>query len=88
MRVLSSKRGGTLDLLRRSRTSRDRRRPVDLVFEVAIEVIARDGELRRTGTTVGRLERMATFDEVNRVVGLPEADAWERSIQKTATDGS
>lgn len=46
------------------------------------------GELRRTGTTVGRLERMATFDEVNRVVGLPEADAWERSIQKTATDGS
>jgi 2-methylisocitrate lyase-like PEP mutase family enzyme len=46
------------------------------------------GELRRTGTTVGRLERMATFDEVNRVVGLPEADAWERFIQKTATDGS
>lgn len=44
-------------------------------------------ELHQTGTTAGRLDQMATFDEVNRVVGLKEADDWERSIQEVATDG-
>jgi len=31
---------------------------------------------------------MATFDEVNRVVGLPEADEFERAITDAASDGS
>jgi hypothetical protein len=31
---------------------------------------------------------MATFDEVNRVVGLTEADDFERSIIDAASDGS
>jgi 2-methylisocitrate lyase-like PEP mutase family enzyme len=44
-------------------------------------------ELQRTGTTSGRLDTMATFDEVNRVVGLAEADDWERRIQDAATEG-
>jgi 2-methylisocitrate lyase-like PEP mutase family enzyme len=44
-------------------------------------------ELQRTGTTSGRLDTMATFDEVNRVVGLTEADDWERRIQDAATEG-
>ena len=43
-------------------------------------------ELARTGTTAGRLDTMATFDEVNRVVGLTEADDWERRIQDAATE--
>jgi len=43
-------------------------------------------ELQRTGTTSGRLDTMATFDEVNRVVGLTEADDWERRIQDAATE--
>lgn len=43
-------------------------------------------ELQRTGTTSGRLDSMASFDEVNRVVGLSEADNWERRIQDAATD--
>jgi 2-methylisocitrate lyase-like PEP mutase family enzyme len=43
-------------------------------------------ELRRTGTTAGRLDTMATFDEVNRVVGLTEADDWERRIQDAVTE--
>ncbi len=43
-------------------------------------------ELRRTGTTAGRLDTMATFDEVNRVVGLTEADDWERRIQDAITE--
>ncbi|GMQ85838.1 MAG: isocitrate lyase/PEP mutase family protein [Acidimicrobiia bacterium] len=42
-------------------------------------------ELRATGTTTGRLEDMATFDELNRVVGLGEADQWERSIKDAAS---
>ena len=45
-------------------------------------------ELRSTGTTIGRLDQMATFDEVNRVVGLSEADEFERSITDAASDGS
>jgi len=45
-------------------------------------------ELRSTGTTMGRLDAMATFDEVNRVVGLTEADEFERSIADAASDGS
>jgi 2-methylisocitrate lyase-like PEP mutase family enzyme len=45
-------------------------------------------ELQRTGTTSGRLDAMATFDEVNRVVGLTEADDWERRIQDAATEES
>ena len=44
-------------------------------------------ELRSTGTTMGRLDAMATFDEVNRVVGLTEADEFERSITDAASDG-
>ncbi len=43
-------------------------------------------ELQRTGTTSGRLDAMATFDEVNRVVGLTEAEDWERRIQDAATE--
>ena len=43
-------------------------------------------ELHRTGTTSGRLESMATFDEVNRVVGLTDADNWERRIQDAAAE--
>jgi 2-methylisocitrate lyase-like PEP mutase family enzyme len=43
-------------------------------------------ELHRTGTTSGRLDSMATFDEVNRVVGLTEADDWERRIQDAVTE--
>jgi len=45
-------------------------------------------ELRSTGTTMGRLDAMATFDEVNRVVGLTEADEFERYITDAASDGS
>lgn len=45
-------------------------------------------ELSRTGTTAGMLDEMATFDEVNRVVGLVEADDWERSIGDAASDPS
>lgn len=45
-------------------------------------------ELARNGTTVGRLGEMATFDEVNQVVGLDEADDWERSIADEASDPS
>ena len=45
-------------------------------------------ELRNTGTTMGRLDEMATFDEVNRVVGLTEADEFERAITDAESDGS
>ena len=37
-------------------------------------------ELSRSGSTANHLEHMATFDEVNDIVGLHEADAWEQSI--------
>jgi len=43
-------------------------------------------ELHATGTTTGRLDDMATFDELNRVVGLGEADEWERSIKDAASE--
>ena len=44
-------------------------------------------ELHRSGTTEALLDDMATFDEVNRVVGLSESDDWERSIADLSEDG-
>lgn len=50
----------------------------------AFEVL---GELRRTGTTAGVLDEMATFDEVNELLGLPEMRAWEeRTIGDSHTE--
>lgn len=34
-------------------------------------------ELRETGTTAGQLDRMATFKEVNELLGLSALRAWE-----------
>ena len=39
-------------------------------------------ELAEAGSTQGMIDDMATFDEVNDLVGLGEADQWERSISK------
>ncbi len=43
-------------------------------------------ELKSAGTTVGWLDHMASFDEVNQVVGLAEFDQWERDIASGAAD--
>ena len=43
-------------------------------------------ELRATGSTEGRLDTMASFDDVNRLVGLAEADTWERAIAERSTE--
>jgi 2-methylisocitrate lyase-like PEP mutase family enzyme len=45
------------------------------------------GELAAEGTTSGWLDRMATFDDVNEVLGLDEANRWENSISERARDG-
>lgn len=45
-------------------------------------------ELRSTGTTEALLDEMATFDEVNELVGLVDADEWERAISNHSADGS
>jgi methylisocitrate lyase len=39
--------------------------------------------LHRTGSTAGVEDRMATFDEFNDLVGLPELRAWEERIGAT-----
>lgn len=43
----------------------------------AREVLA---ELAATGTTAGRLDRMASFQDLNEVVGLTDANDWEQEI--------
>lgn len=45
-------------------------------------------ELAAEGTTAGRLDRMASFEEVNRVVGLADANAWEKEIVKRSAGQS
>lgn len=45
------------------------------------------GELASEGTTTRWLERMATFHDVNELLGLDEANRWETSIFERATDG-
>lgn len=44
-------------------------------------------ELQDKGTTAGWLDNMASFDEVNRVVGLADSNRWEAEIAIRATDG-
>ncbi len=43
-------------------------------------------ELRGSGTTEGHLDRMASFQDVNALVGLEAADEWEQSIADRARD--
>jgi 2-methylisocitrate lyase-like PEP mutase family enzyme len=44
-------------------------------------------DLGREGSTLSWLERMDTFQEVNDVVGLPEANQWEADVARRAADG-
>ena len=44
-------------------------------------------DLRATGSTLGWLDRMATFNEVNEIVGLDAANAWEAEIGRRASEG-
>jgi 2-methylisocitrate lyase-like PEP mutase family enzyme len=55
------------------------------IVPAAREVLA---ELASEGTTSGRLDRMATFQDVNNVLGLDEANGWEREIAKRASEAS
>ena len=41
-------------------------------------------ELKRRGTTAGWLDQMASFQDVNEVLGLTEADEWEAVIAERA----
>ena len=41
-------------------------------------------ELKRRGTTAGWLDQMASFQDVNDVLGLTEADEWEAVIAERA----
>ncbi|MDH3296349.1 MAG: isocitrate lyase/PEP mutase family protein [Acidimicrobiia bacterium] len=43
-------------------------------------------DLRDQGSTLSWLDRMATFHEVNEVVGLAEANQWEADIARRAAD--
>lgn len=43
-------------------------------------------ELAAHGTTSGRLDQMASFLDVNRVVGLTEATGWEQAIAERSSD--
>lgn len=45
-------------------------------------------ELATKGTTKGWLEQMATFQDVNDVLGLSEANAWETAIAERAREQS
>lgn len=45
-------------------------------------------ELAADGTTAGRLDKMASFQEVNRLVGLADADEWEQGIADRSADRS
>ena len=47
------------------------------VVPAAREMLA---ELKAEGTTAGRLDRMATFQDVNEVVGLTDRNEWEAMI--------
>ena len=44
------------------------------------------GDLRTTGSTKGWLDRMATFADVNALLGLPEANEWEVEISRRAAE--
>ena len=41
-------------------------------------------ELAETGTTAGRLDQMATFQDVNEILGLTDANEWEAHIADRA----
>lgn len=41
--------------------------------------------LANSGSTVEMIDNMATFDEINDLVGLKDADDWERSITEDAS---
>ena len=43
-------------------------------------------DLAEHGTTDGMLDDMATFEDVNRLVGLDDADAWEKGISERASE--
>jgi len=74
---------------------------VDELAEIGFSLIIFPGSLTRTvtgaarallrelagaGSTQSMIDDMATFDEVNNLVGLGDADQWERSISKEASD--
>jgi len=44
------------------------------------------GDLRTTGSTKGWLDRMATFADVNALLGLPEANEWEVEISRRTAE--
>ncbi len=44
-------------------------------------------ELAEAGSTREMIGEMATFDEVNELVGLTDADEWERSISEDVSKG-
>ena len=54
-----------------------------VVVEAARAVLA---DLRTTGSTKGWLDRMATFQEVNVLLGLPTANEWEAEISRRAVE--
>ena len=45
-------------------------------------------ELAAAGTTAGRLDKMASFQDVNSVVGLEDANEWEQAISDRSSDRS
>ena len=53
------------------------------VTKSAREILA---ELKAQGTTAGRLDEMASFQDVNRVVGLADSNDWERDIAARAAE--
>ena len=53
------------------------------VTRSAREILA---ELKAQGTTAGRLDEMASFQDVNRVVGLADSNDWERDIAARAAE--
>lgn len=53
------------------------------VTKSAREILA---ELKAQGTTAGRLDEMASFQDVNRVVGLADSNDWERDITARAAE--
>ena len=75
---------------------------VDELAELGFSLILFPGSITRTVTRAARalllslaeagstremIGDMATFDEVNELVGLTDADEWERSISKDASKG-
>lgn len=44
-------------------------------------------DLRTNGSTLSWLDRMSTFNEVNEIVGLGAANAWEAEIARRASEG-